>query len=227
MVCRDRLSGVSMMVEAPPKERPQLQAAAPAAHTAAAGGRNAPAGGAGGGPERPFCPLCRKLGIGGDLHKPELCFIDPKSKMYRPEVRQRKLETARRLGKTIPPELLRDDKPRQQNMMEAAYSLVGMFSQDPEVRERLVDELLETSQLEEGGLLLGSITHISDGDLPQEVEMDMGSTAEPLLSTFGRSTLAHWVDMDELGDGGDTQATLPPGLRHLAESLLRLIGPVN
>ena len=37
------------------------------------------------------CPLCKELGQGFDSHARERCFVDPSSKMYRPEVRQRRL----------------------------------------------------------------------------------------------------------------------------------------
>ena len=37
------------------------------------------------------CELCVKLGMGGDTHSREWCYIDPKSKAYKPEVRQRRV----------------------------------------------------------------------------------------------------------------------------------------
>jgi hypothetical protein len=33
------------------------------------------------------CDLCSKLGLGGDNHAREWCYVDPKSKVYKPEVR--------------------------------------------------------------------------------------------------------------------------------------------
>ena len=33
------------------------------------------------------CELCAKLGMGGDTHSREWCYIDPRSKAYKPEVR--------------------------------------------------------------------------------------------------------------------------------------------
>lgn len=33
------------------------------------------------------CDLCSKLGLGGESHAREWCYIDPKSKVYKPEVR--------------------------------------------------------------------------------------------------------------------------------------------
>ena len=55
------------------------------------------------------------------MHKRELCFIDPKSRMYRPEVRQRKVMQARKLGLPIPPEIDIKDEPPQQNLISQAY----------------------------------------------------------------------------------------------------------
>lgn len=40
-----------------------------------------------GGGARPKCDLCSLLGLGFDQHPREKCFIDPKSSMFRPEVR--------------------------------------------------------------------------------------------------------------------------------------------
>lgn len=33
------------------------------------------------------CDLCTKLGLGGENHSREWCYVDPKSKVYKPEVR--------------------------------------------------------------------------------------------------------------------------------------------
>lgn len=37
------------------------------------------------------CDLCSQLGLGGDNHSREWCYVDPKSKVYKPEVRQRRV----------------------------------------------------------------------------------------------------------------------------------------
>lgn len=44
---------------------------------------------------------------------------------------------------------------------------MGCLVHTDEEREQLVDEFLETKQYKEGGLL-GSITHLGDGEVPQE-----------------------------------------------------------
>ncbi len=69
-----------------------------------------------------------------------------------------------------------------------------------------MDELLDDHQLERGGLL-GVLTHLDDGDVPQVVEASVGSlnsvAAEP--ASEQRSMLEYWV----LGDWGD--AVIAPG----------------
>ena len=47
---------------------------------------------------------------GFEMHKREYCFIDPKSKAYKPEVRARRLEQARKKGIEIPKDILEMDK---------------------------------------------------------------------------------------------------------------------
>ncbi len=37
------------------------------------------------------CGLCAKLGVGGDNHSREWCYVDPKSRAYKPEVRRRRV----------------------------------------------------------------------------------------------------------------------------------------
>jgi hypothetical protein len=66
-----------------------------------------------------------------------------------------------------------DDQPSQQNMVAQAYQLVGAISRDPREREQLVEDLLEQRQLEDGGLL-GTITHLGDGEVPQDTYAMVG-----------------------------------------------------
>ena len=89
------------------------------------------------------CSLCSQLGIQGDMHPRERCFIDPKSPLYKPEVHAKKVATARKLGITSPPELLVDDAPGQVNWLISAYMLLGAMGQDEDTTERLVDELID------------------------------------------------------------------------------------
>lgn len=46
--------------------------------------------------------------MGGSKHPRDSCYIDPKSKAYRPAVRQRRLQAAIDAGKTIPARILAD-----------------------------------------------------------------------------------------------------------------------
>ena len=100
MLARDKAAGVAFAPHvqpaapacAPVPPVRQVQAAPPPPRASAAvQGGGAGRGAAEGQAERPHCDLCCRLGLGGDMHKRELCFIDPKSRMYRPEVRQRKV----------------------------------------------------------------------------------------------------------------------------------------
>lgn len=61
--------------------------------------------------------MCSKLGLGGDAHHREWCFIDPKSRVYKPDIRQRKVNRARALGVPIPPEIDIDDKVGGHNLV--------------------------------------------------------------------------------------------------------------
>ena len=57
------------------------------------------------------CPLCKQLG-GPFQHRPDLCFIDPKSPVFKPEVRSRRLAAA--VAKGIPiPQAVVDQKPEE------------------------------------------------------------------------------------------------------------------
>ncbi len=80
-----------------------------------------------------------------------------------------------------------------------------MVSDDQEGQDRLVDELLDDHQLEKGGLL-GVLTQLDDGDVPQVVEASVGSlnsvVAEP--ASEQRSMLECWV----LGDWGEAVIAL-------------------
>jgi hypothetical protein len=80
-VCRDMASGCALgetMAEAEVLGNPtQFYSNKPTRESAAKEGRK--------------CDLCAKLGMGGDTHSREWCYIDPKSKAYKPEVRQRRV----------------------------------------------------------------------------------------------------------------------------------------
>ncbi len=116
-------------------------------------------------PQERRCDLCGKLGLGGDAHHREWCFIDPKSRVYKPEVRRRKVARARALGLPIPPEIDIDDDVGGSNLLEKVEQLVGFLVESEDERQQLVDEFIEGKQFEEGGLL-ATITHLDDGDLP-------------------------------------------------------------
>jgi hypothetical protein len=80
-VCRDMASGCALgeaMAEAEVPGNPaQFYSNKPTREGAAKDGRK--------------CELCAKLGMGGDTHSREWCYVYPKSKAYKPEVRQRRV----------------------------------------------------------------------------------------------------------------------------------------
>jgi hypothetical protein len=80
-----------------------------------------------------------QLGAGGDNHSREWCYIDPKSKVYKPEVRQRRVAQARARGLKIPAELEIDDVPASTNLVSDLEAIVGLVGGAGESREALVD----------------------------------------------------------------------------------------
>ena len=59
-------------------------------------------GSSGGGWQKEKCSYCSALGMGLDTHPRARCFVDPSSKMFRPDVRQRRLQAVLDTGGTIP-----------------------------------------------------------------------------------------------------------------------------
>jgi hypothetical protein len=99
-VCRDMASGCALGEAA-------AEAAVPVKTTTLYSNRSATENAA---REDRKCDLCSRLGMGGDSHSREWCYIDPRSKAYKPEVRQRRVAQAKARGVPIPPELLIEDK---------------------------------------------------------------------------------------------------------------------
>ena len=69
------------------------------------------------GRESKKCDLCTRLGLGGDNHSREWCYVDPKSRAYKPEVRQRRVAQAKARGIQVPQELLEEDAVKSQNLV--------------------------------------------------------------------------------------------------------------
>ncbi len=149
----------------PPKAAPRLPGTTYTGGYNAVGGddRRAPKKGSG-----YRCATCSKLGLGGDDHPTEWCWADPKSKVYKPAVRRRKVARARALGIPIPPELdIDDEEDGGNNLVSQVEKLVACMLDNEHERQQMVDEYLETRQHEEGKYeVLGSITHLSDGEVP-------------------------------------------------------------
>jgi hypothetical protein len=72
---------------------------------------------------------------------------------------------------------------------------------------------------------LGTITHLDDGEVPQDACAFIGSTHLPKSSY--EELVDRWVDGSSVAAtaGEGEQVALSPELRTLAESLLRLLGP--
>lgn len=76
-VCRDMASGCALGEVAAVATSAPIPAAVSAAKSAPDGANRVAR----------KCDLCSKLGLGGENHAREWCYIDPKSKVYKPEVR--------------------------------------------------------------------------------------------------------------------------------------------
>ncbi len=111
-VCRDQLQGIGLADDVEAQPQVQCRPAGPQA-PAAGGAPRAPAphvpGLSTGGPTV-VCDLCTSLGVGGANHPRERCFVDPKSRFHKAEVRQRRVAQARARGITIPQLLLDAEK---------------------------------------------------------------------------------------------------------------------
>lgn len=181
-VCKDLHTGCALG-----HDSGQPAAAHPAAnhnhghsHQAAPPSNNAPRtsppraagqlGGAGGARGPKHCTICAKLGgVGADTHNDEWCFCNKKSKVYKAEVHQRRVNQAEAKGITVPAEL----RPASsggggQNLIGALQGMVHEVAPDAEDPDQLIDQLL-CYQQEQAGSMLGSITHVSDGDVPQHI----------------------------------------------------------
>ena len=80
-----------------------------------------------------------QLGAGGDNHSREWCYIDPKSKVYKPEVRQRRVAQARARWLSIPAELDIDDQPSSTNLVSDLEAIVGLVGDAGDNKDALVD----------------------------------------------------------------------------------------
>jgi hypothetical protein len=100
------------------------------------------------------CSYCGELGMGMDNHHRNKCFIDPKSSMFKPEVRQRRLQMAVNKGIKIPKSIMDDGHFTQNNTatqsnhltdaevgdLVAALQLTGSVS--PEEADDVVERML-------------------------------------------------------------------------------------
>ena len=97
------------------------------------------------GRENRKCDLCTKLGLGGENHSREWCYVDPKSRAYKPEVRQRRVAQAKARGIPVPPELLVEDAGKSQNLVQELGQLLATMGGSGPAQDTLLDQLLEYS----------------------------------------------------------------------------------
>ena len=67
------------------------------------------AGGTGGDRGLAKCDYCTPLGLGMDGHRREYCYVDKNSKHYKPDVRARRIQAAKRRGIQLP-DYLQDEE---------------------------------------------------------------------------------------------------------------------
>jgi signal transduction histidine kinase len=73
---------------------------------------------------------------------------------------------AKARGLPVPPELLVEDAVKSQNLVQELGQLLSTMGSSGQAQDTLLDQLLEYSQAQEGGML-ATIKHVSDGDVPQ------------------------------------------------------------
>ena len=133
--------GGAMCTPATTVAAPTAPAAAPAVQTVPPASAVRPAAGANGGGDRPVrkCAYCAPLGIGMDTHDHKWCYVDPKSQAYKPDVRARRIQQAKKRGVQLPA-YLQDENPGTLGMVGAddsmadtlagALRLVGSFGEE-------------------------------------------------------------------------------------------------
>lgn len=70
------------------------------------------------------CDLCTKLGITAN-HSRDFCYVDPKGRHFKPEIKNRRVEQAKAKGLPIPPELMGTTKEVEPHFLTQLASLIG------------------------------------------------------------------------------------------------------
>jgi hypothetical protein len=118
---------------------PPPAAAAPAAPAPPAGGTPTPTTGAK--PARK-CSYCSPLNLGMDHHDAQWCYIDPASKVYKEDVRVRRIAAAKKKGVQLPA-YLQDETPKAVNMVAHTTAVQEGLVEDVLGALRLVGRLSE------------------------------------------------------------------------------------
>lgn len=66
-------------------------------------------GGTGGDKGFAKCDYCKPLGLGMDNHRRDFCYVDKNSKYYKPDVRARRIQAAKKKGVQLP-DYLQDEE---------------------------------------------------------------------------------------------------------------------
>lgn len=118
------------------------------------------------------CDYCTDLQVGMNNHPVNKCYIDPKSPMFKPEVRQRRLQACLNKGLKIPERILKDGhftpnakttashhlSEGEINDLVAALQLTGAVQ--PEEAEQVVEKFVGMTASPD---LIQCVEHISEG----------------------------------------------------------------
>ncbi len=77
------------------------------------------------------------------MHKRAYCFINPKSPVYKPDLRRRKVARARQLSLSIPPELEMADGPGGEEYLNQLAKLIGLLNPEEGAVDQLLDEVAD------------------------------------------------------------------------------------
>lgn len=117
---------------------------------------------------RPTCPDCSRLGIGNANHAKEWCFINPASKVYKPEIRARRLTQCKEKGITIPKDILDADPTITNHISGDVADMYAALAHGPALSPAAQEWVVDTVINEQQSVahLVGNFTHESNGSHP-------------------------------------------------------------
>jgi hypothetical protein len=175
---RGAAGGGGPSVPAPPPPPPAIPAAPSAAVVApATPPPPPPRAPASGGKSGRKCSYCGPLNSGFDGHDAKWCYVNPNSTVFKPDVRQRRIETAKGKGIVLP-DYLQNERVEAVNAVQEGErpsltaDLVGALRMIGHLREDQVQTQVDriTNEMQEReGALVATICHQSDGECPTKV----------------------------------------------------------